>query len=210
VGKRDLFRAINKGNDQLAKSLVDELAKKDELNLCDEEGNSYLREALIYERYDVADYIIEAGIDVTLMDEEGDDALYSSIIRAPLSIVDKILKRGADINHINKEGISALMLVSMRGNNERIQFLIDRGASVTATKGDQSAISYALEHQFEDTVSLLLSHVSDINDLFLSQDTLYYAAEDRQLYTFIEKNEANLNEANLRKWKAIRLRTLLT
>jgi ankyrin repeat protein len=101
--------------------------------------------------YELAELLIEHGVDVNLsVNERGDTALHSAVRNSNLRIVELIMAKGADVAVRNDDGQTALDIAMDRGRRKIVSLLAkNRSAAASihlaAFIGDQSRVQDLIE-----------------------------------------------------------------
>jgi ankyrin repeat protein len=83
-------------------------------------------------RNKVAQFLIEAGVDVNARDRKGNTPL----MRCHENILKLLLNHNADVNAVNQNGSTALILAALFGSLPSTRLLIEKGANVNAIDND--------------------------------------------------------------------------
>lgn len=118
-----LLSAIAKNED----STVMEMIKKGApLNYRDQKDEwTPLVYAIYYENWDIAEYLVKAGVNVNLTDNANRTALMWCAMRGNLSLLKELIKHGADINAIDIAGRTALQYAIAYDNGNVTLYLTE-------------------------------------------------------------------------------------
>jgi ankyrin repeat protein len=118
-----LLSAIAKNED----STVMEMIKKGApLNYRDQKDEwTPLVYAIYYENWDIAEFLIKAGVNVNLTDNANRTALMWCAMRGKLSLLKELIKHGADINAIDIAGRTALQYAIAYDNGNVTLYLTE-------------------------------------------------------------------------------------
>ncbi|KAF2438329.1 ankyrin [Karstenula rhodostoma CBS 690.94] len=134
---------------------------------------SSIQLAIIFQKYDVVDWLLDEGVDLNIPAEEQNTvtAYHSPLQCAAKSgdtgFVQRLIEHGADVNGepILVGGATALQFAAMLGNFEMLNILLQAEASINAPPSPwegRSAIEGAAEWGRTDTVFFLLKSGADI------------------------------------------------
>jgi ankyrin repeat protein len=151
---KNLFKKENKRNKEIQKKLcninsvipkIEELKKilkenpKYNINYkySNRFGRTLLHIAVIKQRIDVVDYLVQKGADVNTKDYFGDSPLHSIIGKNNYKIKEILLKRNdININIQNKLGQTPLMLAIINGQDKNVNLLLGKMASKEQKKAE--------------------------------------------------------------------------
>lgn len=78
------------------------------MNKKDEFGSGLLHASIANNKFDIALFLINSGIDINLTDSDGQSALHYICVYPNMEIAKKLLEKGADINIRDKYGNNAM------------------------------------------------------------------------------------------------------
>ena len=126
----DMFDLAELGNLTLFKEKYD----KEKLNGKTKSGFGLLHNAVIGHKWDIAEFLINEGIDVNLKNSDGNTALHylcnegSKTHTEVMKLIQMVLDRGASVNELNKEHSTPLIKASAKSNGpgfERFKLLLN-------------------------------------------------------------------------------------
>ena len=94
-------------------------------NLCREEKEDKLFNAIYDDQLEIVKYLIEAGVNINAKDKDGDTALMLASIYNNLNMVKYLIEKGANINYKNVYGQTA----SLYAIDEDIMELLKRSGA---------------------------------------------------------------------------------
>jgi ankyrin repeat protein len=118
-----LIKAAEKGRLDIIKLLIE---YEVDINVKDENGDSILMIASLYNHLEIAELLIKMGANVNIKD--GDAALMKATRNNRLYLVNLLIKAGAYINIKNKNSFTALLLAKAYYYKNIIDLLIKNGA----------------------------------------------------------------------------------
>ncbi len=83
-----------------------------------------------FERFALAQSLLNAGADVNSQSQNGNSPLLIAARKGNEAFVMRLIEQGANINHRNQNGNSALMLAALNGHEQVLRALLDAGADV--------------------------------------------------------------------------------
>jgi len=157
-----LWCACDRGHYTLARTLI-EIGKA---SVYDDSRNPLLIDAIINDRFDTIQFLIENGyvdIDQTTENNHRDyNSLVLAASRGQTKIVAYLLEKGADIDYTTQVNDTALGCAAMQGHLDTVQFLCSSGAStnIKNNHGETPLIS-AFENGHSHVVDYLLDLTSN-------------------------------------------------
>ena len=97
-----------------------------DVNIKDNDGDTALIWASMYDYTEVVKLLLESGADVNIKNNYGNTALIWASYNGHTEIVKLLLESGADVNIKNKFGNTALIQASINGNTEVVKLLENR------------------------------------------------------------------------------------
>lgn len=130
------------------------------------DGCSALMMALMRQRFDVADYLIDQGADInhkrpaqhTPDTTHGQTPLWWAANHGHMALAQKLLGKGADVNTADHHGSTPLTTAASSGHLEMVRFLVESGADVHAQIYDgRKAFNLAVTNGHKRVAEYLLS-----------------------------------------------------
>jgi len=159
---------------------------------------SLLMQAIENDKLDIAQALIEKGMDASLINEQktksGQTALMYAAEKGNKDQLELLLNKGAAVGIQDQSGKTALMYAAARdGDTEALKVLLDNNASVDVKNGDgQTALMYAAQKGHTAALKVLLDKSASVNIKDKSgQTALMYAAANgnkEQLALLLDKN----------------------
>ena len=127
----EIIDAIEKNNLESIKTKIERLSRED-LNYQDEKGNSLLHFAVVKDRSDIVEFLLQNQADVNQVNIKGSSPLQIAAYGEKKEIVTILLKHEAKVDQINEKtgGVTALHLASFKGNVDIVRELLKYGAQV--------------------------------------------------------------------------------
>jgi ankyrin repeat protein len=124
----------------------------------------------------MAEFLIEAGADVSARNRVGASPMLSAVINGNAQLIGLLLENGADANAaVSNTGDTPLMLAARTGIAEAVQVLLDHGADVNAreTWGQTTPLMWAVAENHAAVARILVSHGADIEarSVYIPPDT---------------------------------------
>jgi ankyrin repeat protein len=117
--------------------------------------------ALIYGirdgKYNVAEYLLDAGADHSLTDRRGFASLHIAVSRNDTRLVECLLAHGAQVNvRTQGDGRTSLVIAAAAGFAEMVEILFSRGADASIVdSGGKSPLERAVECHRSDVADIL-------------------------------------------------------
>ncbi len=138
----DLFDSIRKGDLDAVKMALTN--NPDLLEKPDQRGFSPLIMATYSGQIEIAEFIINTGVDVNAKDSAGNTALMGVCFKGSIEMVELLLTQNVDINLQNSKGATALIYATMFDQQEITLKLIELGANKTIKdESGQTAYTHA-------------------------------------------------------------------
>lgn len=130
-GETPLTLAVQYAETKTVKALLDKV----DINLQDKKGNSPIHLALLKNKDDALNALLEKGADVNVAGRdqtvEGQTVLYLAVIRNREDLIEKLLEKGANPNQADKGGAVPLSEACLGANVKPsiVKMLLDKGAN---------------------------------------------------------------------------------
>ena len=155
-----LFAAVQKGNENIVKYLVEHGADVNE----EIYGNTPLFAAVKKSNENIVKYLVEHDADVNHKNACGETSLFAAARRGNENIIKYLVEHGADVN----EGIygNTPLFAAVRKSNENIvKYLVDHGADVNHKNAcGETSLFAAARTGNENIVKYLTEHGANINE----------------------------------------------
>lgn len=156
----DLHRAAKETTVDIARSLI---ARGDDVNSRDEDGDTPLHLAAWNNSLDVARLLIDSGASIDAKDNGGLSLLHLAVGENFLDVTRLLVDRGADIEVKDENGWTSLHTAAMQNSLDAAILLIDRGAEINAKNNDGlSPLHIAVGNNSLDVARLLIEKGVDI------------------------------------------------
>ncbi|EHR69908.1 ankyrin repeat-containing protein [Burkholderiales bacterium JOSHI_001] len=107
-------------------------------------GNTPLMHAAWKGERDIAQALLDAGVDRAATNGDGNNALWLACVSRDLDLVRRLVASGVPIDHANFTGATALMYAASSGRTEVLKLLLALGANPRLTSQDDfSALDMA-------------------------------------------------------------------
>lgn len=167
-----LHDAVDKGYNEIAYAFIHEPAIK--LDLQDKLGRTPLCIAVIKNRPQIIQELIQAKADLTIQDNRGFTPLMEAAVQNRLEIVDMLIKAGANLNTRNLNGYTPLCMAVLCNNKDVVKKLIQGRAGVNKKSQDLAPLHIASRKNFIEIAQLLIDFGADLR----AQDSLGRTAKD--------------------------------
>jgi|GEM_PF-1020308 len=133
------------------------LAKGANPNLRNKTGKNALDYVFHY-RLDIAETLLEAGLNINEVNDQGDTALINAIANKQEAAAISIIKRGADIHHMDKDGQTALHHAAKNALTEVATLLVEGGIDIDiADAQNKTAYEYANRYSAAKAIAEMLA-----------------------------------------------------
>jgi len=126
------------------------------MNALDEEKYTPLHWACMRAHWDVAEYLIENGADVSVQGGDGGTVMNWAVHHDNVKIIKLMIDKGAKLNIQNQWGITELHTAIWRGNIQVVEYLLDQGSDpLIKTNEGWTAMHYAFRSGHDNVIALL-------------------------------------------------------
>ena len=147
-----LFAAVQKGNENIVKYLVEHDADVNHKNAC---GETSLFAAARRGNENIIKYLVEHGADVN-EGIYGNTPLFAAVRKSNENIVKYLVDHGADVNHKNACGETSLFAAARTGNENIVKYLTEHGANINERdRWDKTPLHIAIDNKNEEIVKYL-------------------------------------------------------
>ncbi|HCO96842.1 MAG TPA: hypothetical protein DIU00_23365 [Phycisphaerales bacterium] len=174
TGQTPLDIALNQGNKEIIKLLLDNGAEYSSIHIAVQAGDR-----------DQVKAFLDQGIDVDVKNEQGSTALFLAVKGKHEDIVKLLVAKGADVDAKDKQGKTALFYAVEHNHKDIVELLIAKGADVNAKEdGGYTPLYYALWYENKDLTTLLISKGAEVNvEPERDYPLIYYAVWNEDLDT---------------------------
>ncbi|EAX94535.1 hypothetical protein TVAG_429770 [Trichomonas vaginalis G3] len=167
------------------------------INEKDEEGNTALHIAALYNSKETAELLISHGANINEKDSEESTALHSAACNCK-EVAELLISHGANINEKEEFGNTALHIAAQYNSKETAELLISHGININEKDKDgNTALHIAAQYNSKETAELLISYGAIINEKDKDGKTaLHYTAKHNSKETaeVLISHDANINE----------------
>lgn len=167
-GNRALVRAVERGNVELVRLLLDAGADPDLKG----NGMTPLGLAALKGQARIAHMLLRAGADPDLKGSDGNTPLFNAALMDHVAVVRALLSHRPDFELFNRagqhnmEGLTALGIAALEGNVASLGAMLEAGADPDALDKDKrTALFYALFRGQRGAVSMLIQHGADAGSM---------------------------------------------
>lgn len=104
MNKIDIFNQVIHGHIDEVRSFI----QNGDINVVNRNGANLLMEAIAYGKNDIADFLINSGIDINIQDKAGFSALHYAVWWKNLPIIKTLIEKGANVNQMDNKGNTPL------------------------------------------------------------------------------------------------------
>ena len=206
-----LILAAQEGKTRCAELLLGD--PRININLRASNGRNALHSASFYGRVEIAQMLIDKGIECHVPDKDKWTQLHLCCQEKHPDIVKCILNSGkmVDINAKSHNGRTPLHSAALKGSSEAVRLLIDSGAKVDeADNKDWTPLHVACQHGHTAVVEILIRAGADPNKLIsMGRNALHLAAfEGRvQIAEMLLENSVKVHVPDKDLWTPLHLAT---
>ncbi|KAL9675449.1 hypothetical protein QQ045_003651 [Rhodiola kirilowii] len=195
VGASVLVKLVMTGDMDKLRDVI-ERSGTESVNSVDQSGRSLLHLAVMKNRADLVQMLLEYEPDINAHSSSGSSPLESAAASGHALIVELLLAHGANMERSGPSSIGAIHLAARQGHIEVLKLLLLKGADVESTTKDGStALHIATEERKRDCVRLLLASGSntDVANFTTGDTPLHIAAAqgDKHLVHLLLHKGAN-------------------
>ncbi|KAJ6241755.1 ankyrin repeat and socs box protein [Anaeramoeba flamelloides] len=155
--------------------------------------NSALHLAINNENFEMAKYLLQAGIDIELKDSKLLTALHYAIKSQNLQIMELLLDNNCKVNSIDNEGRTSLHICAQTGNHENLQTLIytNKCKIDRLDNYNRNALFYAIDINSVECAKILIERGIDTNTYdYLGFNAIHFAVKkgSAKIVNYFEKN----------------------
>ena len=137
------------------------------INAQNNNGETALKLACLYQQQDSVRALLEAGSSLNIADDKGNTCLHSVVMGCcSKKIIRKIIDHGADVNATNKEHHTALLIACVNENEHAIKVLLNAGANPNIADDDDgdTCLHKAVRQGCNiEVVQAITDHGADLN-----------------------------------------------
>lgn len=196
LGMTALMMAVVDDHTEVVKVLLRVAEVRQQIDACDELGETVLMQAVFLGRTGLVEILIDAGANPDVMCRVGWTALMMAAESGHVAIVKILIGGGAHINMVDRLigiGMTALMRAASAGNIAGVNVLIDVQAALDITSaGGKTALMMAAERGYVAIVEMLIIAGASIDavNTISGKTALMYAAEGRYMHACEESYTA--------------------
>jgi hypothetical protein len=150
----NIFQEIRLGNTEVYKNIINQL----DVNICNDDKQTLLHEAVVYNRVYIAKDLISRGILLSTQDKKGQTVLHYAALHGNIEIAKLILDHGGDVNILDDYGNNALWVATFnaRGDYDIVEMYKKAGGdSHNKNTHGKSALDFANQIGDKNLVSIL-------------------------------------------------------
>lgn len=160
--KADIFTLARLGDLATCKSKLNRC----EINQKSDSGSSLLHDAISGNKFDIALFFINSGIDVNLTNSDSQSALHLICINQNVDVAKELLYRGANLNLRDKYGNNAMWtaVFHCKGRNYKMVklFMAFNPDISTPNKAGKSPLDFAMQVGDEKLINILLKNTHNL------------------------------------------------
>ena len=160
VTQQDLHNVIKARDLEQTKATLDAL----NINMQSQHAYDLLVFAIIRNRIEIIELLLERGLNANLQNKHGETALMYAVSNNRVEIAKLLIANGANVNAQDSAGGTALMGAVFKNSVEIAEFLIASGADVNlVNKNGYTALMGAVYLNSVKTVELLIANGADVS-----------------------------------------------
>ena len=153
--RTEMVSAILANNSQMVRKLIQH---QEQLNVTDQEGRTYLHLAAYFDKVEICDLLIKAGLKVDSRDEHFLTPLHSACFNNSLNAVKLLIDRGADLGSRDRAWLTPLHVCAATNSRSCLFYLIKSFACLEITDlNGATALHYAAANGFMKITAAMLS-----------------------------------------------------
>lgn len=137
--------------------LISLLKQVNDINMVGSDGRTLLIHAALYNRLQVAEYLLNKGADISCRDKMGISALHAAVISSDIDIINLLLSSGIDPNVRDIYGNTALAKAS-QNREDIIALLLENGTDCTL-KNNFGISAYAIFQAYPNVILLMEQYI---------------------------------------------------
>ena len=160
----ELCKAVQRGNENLTRRLLEEGADVHEMHYHRGFGEPLILTAIRFQHFHIIPVLVEFGADVNQPSERSHTPLIRAAQKNRLDIVEMLLEHSADPNVLDSSRVNALCWAVKHSNVKIFEALIKYGASVNTNVHQQSTLLHVAASAGKfDMVQTLIDHNACVN-----------------------------------------------
>ena len=197
---QDIFTYIENNDIKSVKNYID--AGYD-LNKQDDDSYTVLMYAIIYDKYEIFELLLNAGANINKQNNGGYTALNLAVLKDNYKIVKLLLNAEADIDkQTNDSGDTALINASFYGRIEIVKLLLNAGANIDKQNEDgDTALILAANRNNKKITELLLDYGADEFILNNNNISFYDCLNTKDQQYFLHKYPTSVYNAISHNYK---------
>lgn len=160
----DIFEALYQNNITLIKRYIE----KEDINIRNENGQSLLISAIIFNNYEIFDLLLDNFINVNIKDNFGLTAAHYAVINNHLGFLKTLIRSKADLDIVDNDGENVLYKACLYGRENMISLILEKKSFYILDKNNKG------ETLFDALVKSrnlnLLEHIKLSPDILNSRD----------------------------------------
>lgn len=164
-------------------------------------GEFFLFTALLSEKYDIAELLIQNGVDMNKPNNFGEQIVFDLIRKNQINQLKFLLKHGLNLNICSEcqDRIVPLGLAAYIGKMDIVKLFVENGADINKCNAyNQSPLYLAMAANHTEIAKYLIENNADMN-IYSKQDCFLGATEKSILDVAAEKNNTEMTKFLLEK-----------